>query len=341
MISYDKKINDLFYYWLLLSFLLIFFMVIVGGLTRLTDSGLSITEWELFKGIFPPLKQSVWNEYFVAYKQTTQFQQINFNMSLEQFKVIFYWEYFHRALGRLIGIFFLVPLIYFYFKSTINKKYIYVCFLVLSLILLQGVVGWYMVKSGLVNNITVSHYRLSAHLALAFIIISILFWIILNFKDKNYKAFFKNQKLNYLFYLLVLLIFVQIILGAFVSGLDAGKIYQTWPLMNYYYFPDDIRISSFNDLLDFNNHGLVQFYHRNIAYLIFIYLCFLGFIIFKNNFKKLYKPFYIVAFFLVLQIFLGIITLVSNLNLYLASTHQICGLLLMLSVINLYYNQLK
>jgi len=341
MISYDKKINGLFYYWLLLSFLLIFFMVIVGGLTRLTDSGLSITEWELFKGIFPPLQQNTWNEYFASYKQTTQFEQINFNMSLEQFKVIFYWEYFHRILGRLIGIFFLVPLIYFYFKSTVNKKYIHVCFLIFSLILLQGIIGWYMVESGLVNNITVSHYRLSAHLTLAFIIIAILFWIILNFKDENHKKFFNNKKMNYSFYLLFILIFVQIILGAFVSGLDAGKIYQTWPLMNYYYFPDDIRISSFNDLLDFDNHGLVQFYHRNIAYLIVLYLCVLGFIIFKNNFKKLYKPFYIVTFFLLLQIFLGIITLISNLNLYLASTHQICGLLLMLSVINLYYNQLK
>ena len=108
-------------------------------------------------------------------------------MSLEQFKVIFYWEYFHRILGRLIGIFFLVPLIYFHFKSTVNKKYIHVCFLIFSLILLQGIIGWYMVESGLVNNITVSHYRLSAHLTLAFIIIAILFWIILNFKDENYK----------------------------------------------------------------------------------------------------------------------------------------------------------
>ena len=150
-----------------------------------------------------------------------------------------------------------------------------------------------MVESGLVNNITVSHYRLSAHLTLAFIIIAILFWIILNFKDENYKKFFNNKKMNYSFYLLFILIFVQIILGAFVSGLDAGKIYQTWPLMNYYYFPDDIRISSFNDLFDFDNHGLVQFYHRNIAYLIVLYLCVFGFIIFKNNFKKLYKPFFI------------------------------------------------
>ncbi len=341
MISYDKKINDLFYYWLLLSFLLIFFMVIVGGLTRLTDSGLSITEWELFKGIFPPLKQSVWNEYFVAYKQTTQFQQINFNMSLEQFKVIFYWEYFHRVLGRVIGLFFLLPFLYFFILNKIDKKFFKPCLTVLFLILLQGFVGWYMVKSGLVNNVSVSHYRLSLHLSLALIIISIIFWLILNIKRNSFKSFFQITRDSLPVLLIILLIFSQIILGAFVSGLDAGKIYQTWPLMDQSYIPSDLEIKHTYDLFDFNNHSLVQFYHRNLAYVITLCISILGMLIFINKAKKLYKPLFYVFLFISFQVFLGIFTLISGLNLYLASAHQICSVLLVFSSINLYYYHIK
>ncbi len=341
MPSYDQKINKFFYYWLLISFLMIFMIIVVGGLTRLTNSGLSITQWELFKGILPPLNDHMWNQYFSLYKKIPQYQLINNNMTLDEFKIIFYWEYFHRILGRLIGLFFLLPFFYFYFKRKINKKYISICFLVLLLIMLQGFFGWYMVKSGLTNNVSVSHYRLSLHLGLAFIIISIIFWTLLNFNKNNIKNFFINEKKNYIFYLLIILIFLQIILGALVSGLDAGKIYQTWPLMNNTYFPNDININSLKDIFDFKNHGLIQFYHRNIAYLILFYILIIGFFIFRNNEHKLIKPFYFLSFFLALQVFLGIMTLISGLNIFLASAHQICSLLLMLSSINLYYNYIN
>ena len=341
MSSYDKKIYKLFYYWLLFSFLMVFMIIIVGGLTRLTNSGLSITEWELFAGILPPLNEDTWNKYFSLYKEIPQYQLIYNNMALEEFKIIFYWEYFHRILGRLIGLFFLIPFIYFYFIKKINKKYLSSCFLILLLIILQGIIGWYMVKSGLINKISVSHYRLSLHLTVAFIIISIIFWNLLNLKKKTISNFFVNKKNNYFFYLLIILIFLQIILGAFVSGLDAGKIYQTWPLMDYTYFPSDVAINAVKDIFNFNNHGLIQFYHRNIAYLILFYILIIGFFIFKNNSRKLIRPFYFLFFFLILQIFLGILTLISGLNIYLASVHQICGLLLTLSVINLYYNYIN
>ncbi len=337
MLTYDEKINKYFFYWLVISFSLVFLMVIVGGLTRLTDSGLSITEWELFRGILPPLNNQEWLNYFTLYKKIPQYEIINANMTLNEFKVIFYWEYIHRILGRLIGLIFLIPLIYFYFIKTINKKYLKVCSFVLFLIILQGIIGWYMVKSGLVNKVTVSHYRLSLHLTTAFIIISIIFWIMLNFQHKTFKRFFINKKKNYIFYPFFLLIFLQIIFGAFVSGLDAGKIYQTWPLMNYTYFPDDVAIEKIFDLFNFDNHGLIQFYHRNIAYLITIYFLVIGFYIFKKELDYLKKPFYYVSIFLICQIILGIITLVSGLNIYLASAHQIFSLLLILSVINLYY----
>ena len=333
MTFYKKKINYLFYYWLIISFFLVFIMVIVGGFTRLTDSGLSITEWELFKGILPPFTQNGWNEYFSLYKEIPQYKLLNQNMTLEEFKVIFYWEYFHRILGRVIGLFFLIPLLFFTFNKLINEKYLYICYFILFLIITQGFIGWYMVESGLSINVTVSHYRLSLHLLVAFIIISSIFWVLLNYKNQTQKNFFTKKKYSYLFYFLIFIILLQIIFGAFVSGLDAGKIYQTWPLMNYSYFPSDVSI--------FDNHSLVQFYHRNIAYFIIAYIVLLGFVIYKNNIKKLIKPFSILFFLLFFQIILGILTLVTGLNIYLASAHQIFSLLLVLSVINLQYNYIN
>ena len=341
MIKINQKDTKLFYYWLLFSFSLIFIMVVVGGLTRLTNSGLSITEWELFTGILPPFNSSEWQNYFNLYKEIPQFKMINPNMSLEEFKVIFYWEYAHRVLGRIIGLFFLLPLIYFYFFSKVSKKYFSICFLIFFLIVGQGIIGWFMVSSGLVNNVTVSHYRLSLHLTGAFIIISIIFWTLLNLKKDSNKVFFLNEKKNYIFYFLFILIFLQLIIGAFVSGLDAGKLYQTWPMMNNAYFPDDYQVNRFKDFFSFDNSSLVQFYHRNLAYLIIIYIFSLGFYIFKNNQTKLYRPFSYVGLFTFVQIFLGIITLVSGLNIYLASAHQIGSLLLVLSVLNLYYNYIN
>ena len=337
----DKKINNLFYYWLITSFLLVFMMIIIGGLTRLTNSGLSITEWELFTGILPPLSLETWNKYFALYKEIPQYYLMNSNMSLEEFKVIFYWEYIHRVLGRVIGIFFLVPLIYFYFVRSINKEYLHNSTIVMFLIIIQGVIGWYMVKSGLVNEVTVSHYRLSLHLSLALIIISFLFWNILNFKEKTNKNFCQNKKKNYFFFGFIFLILLQIILGAFVSGLDAGKVYQSWPLMNLNYFPDDVVIAKWIDFFNFENHGLVQFYHRNLAYLITAVIVLYGLFIFKHNIPYLKKPYFVVLFILIIQIFLGITTLLSGLNMYIASAHQICSVLLMLSAINLYYCYIK
>tara|TARA_B100000963_G_scaffold292035_1_gene262242 strand:+ start:16032 stop:17060 length:1029 start_codon:yes stop_codon:yes gene_type:complete len=342
MLENEKKNNLLFLNWLTLTLLLIFFMIIVGGLTRLTGSGLSITEWELFKGIFPPLNENTWNNYFDLYKKIPQYKLINPNMSLDQFKIIFYWEYFHRILGRIIGLFFLIPFIYFFIIKKINKDFFRPCLLILSLIILQGIVGWYMVSSGLVKDVTVSHYRLSLHLFLAFLIISIIFWLILNLREGTSLIFFsKSLKRTLPVLILVLLVFIQIIFGAFVSGLDAGKIYQTWPLMGQNYFPDDFVFKNFIDMLKFDNHSLVQFYHRNIAYLIIFYVSCLGFLILRDKKKELYTPYFLIFIIVFLQISLGILTLISGLNIYLASAHQICSVFLLFSSINLYYYYIK
>ena len=341
MYKNDKNVNLLFFYWLVISFILVFLIISVGGLTRLTNSGLSIIEWELFKGILPPLNIEEWNKYFELYKTIPQFKLINYQMSLSEFKVIFFWEYIHRLIGRIIGLFFLIPLIYFYFTKKINKNYIYLFFFIFSLIFLQGVVGWYMVKSGLVHEVTVSHYRLSLHLSIALIIISIIFWLILNFHKNTSKTFFNFKKENIIFLVLFVLLFIQIVLGAFVSGLDAGKIYQTWPLMGQNYFPDDFVTQNFVDILNFNNHSLVQFYHRNIAYLITFYILLLGALIIYQNKKDLYFPYSLILIFIFLQISLGIFTLISGLNIYLASAHQVCSVFLLFSSINLYYRYIK
>lgn len=341
MITNDKKINNFFLYWLTTCLILVFFIIIIGGLTRLTNSGLSITEWELFKGILPPLNESTWIDYFDEYKKIPQYNLLNNNMKLEGFKVIFYWEYIHRILARLIGLFFLIPLIYILISKNIDKKFkIDIC-LIFSLILCQGLVGWYMVKSGLQNDITVSHFRLSAHLSIAFIIISSIFWVIINILNKSKKNFFNFNKNNNHFLLLIFILFVQIISGAFVSGLDAGRIYQTWPLMGHSYFPNDVTSININNLIDFNNHSLVQFYHRNLAYLITIYILFLSLYIHKKKLRYLFKPLNVLISFLTLQIILGIFTLLSGLNIYLAIAHQISSVLLVLSAINLYYYRSK
>jgi len=198
--------------WLYSMFILVFLIVAVGGLTRLTDSGLSITEWELFKGILPPLTDAKWLFYFDEYKKIPEYVEINYNMTLSEFKVIYYWEYGHRILARLIGLFSIVPLIYLFIKYKNERKNIYKYFLIFILICFQGFLGWFMVSSGLINNTDVSHYRLALHLFVALLIISLIFWFLVN--NLNVEKFLikiPNKILN----LFLILIITQIILGAF------------------------------------------------------------------------------------------------------------------------------
>ena len=341
MFSNEKKINSFFIYWLKISLILVFLIIIIGGLTRLTDSGLSITEWELFIGILPPLSENSWNLYFEDYKKIPQYKLLNYSMTLNEFKIIFYWEYIHRLLARFIGLFFIIPLIFFHISKKVNKEYINVCYIIFILITFQGIIGWYMVKSGLVNDVTVSHYRLSIHLVTAIFIFSSIFWLLRNATLRQNKPFFKISKNFFPFQLLLLLIFAQIIIGAFVSGLDAGKIYQTWPLMGNNFFPNDLLVGNLINIVEFNNHSLVQFYHRNLAYLIILYILFLSSLIYKKKIFNLYKPLLVVLFITFTQVILGVTTLLSGLNIYLASAHQITSILLVFSALNLYYLRTK
>ena len=327
--SYLKK---QFSIWLLLMLLIISIIIIVGGLTRLTDSGLSITEWELFSGFLPPFNESDWNNYFNLYKKIPEYQLQNFSMDLAEFKVIFWWEWAHRFLGRLLGIFFLVPLIYFSFKIGFSKLYkIYFIFL---LICFQGFMGWYMVSSGLVERVDVSHFRLSAHLIIAFIILSLIFW---NFLKLNLPNNYIIKINFYLPFFFLLIIFLQILMGAFVSGMDAGTIYNSWPLMGNSYFPDDNNLINLFTLSAFSEPSIVQFFHRNLAYLILIFYLFILYKIYKNKIVDSYNSIKIIGLILILQIILGILTLLFGAQIYFASMHQISSIFLVSSCIYFLY----
>ena len=326
MYSLNNHLNLQLKIWMFTLLLMIVLIILVGGLTRLTDSGLSITTWELFSGVLPPLTTKKWVEYFSLYKLIPEYSEQNFNMTLEEFKVIFWWEFIHRFLGRLIGLLFLVPLIYFTlkigFKKTINFHLIFI------LICLQGFIGWYMVSSGLVDRVDVSHYRLALHLVLAFIILSLVFWNYLKYK----KIELPSNKINtFLPLSFVILLFVQLIMGAFVSGMDAGKIYNTWPLMGNNYFPDDNLLINLFNFSSLNDPSLVQFIHRNLAYFILFFYIFILFKVYKNKLLGYFKILNIIGILLILQIVLGIFTLLSGAQMLISSMHQVSSIFLISS----------
>ena len=332
MYTPNPKINNHLTLWLILMFWVISLMIVVGGLTRLTDSGLSITEWQLFSGLFPPINDQDWIIYFNLYKEIPEFKLQNYNMSIDEFKVIFWWEWAHRFLGRLIGILFLIPLIYFTFKMKIKK--LLSLYIIFFLICFQGFIGWYMVSSGLVDRIDVSHFRLSVHLLIAFLILSLILW--------NYFKISKSEKvINKLNPIIpfgfLVLIFIQIAIGAFVSGMDAGKIYNSWPFMGNTYFPDDNNLLNLFQLSAFSDPSLVQFIHRNLAYIIGIFYVLIFLKIYKNKMYELYKSINLLGIFIILQIILGIFTIIYGAQIYIASMHQISSIFLVSSCIYFLY----
>ena len=332
MYSQNYSLNSQLKIWMITLLVMIVLIILVGGLTRLTDSGLSITSWELFIGSLPPLTNDKWIEYFDLYKTIPEFKEQNFNMTLNEFKIIFWWEWAHRQLGRLIGLTVLFPMIYFTIKNGfwILKEYSIIFFLVCF----QGFIGWYMVSSGLVDRVDVSHYRLSLHLVTAFIILSIVFWKFL--KLTNIKINQVNIQLNSIKLFFVLL-FLQLMIGAFVSGMDAGKIYNTWPLMGSSYFPDDSVINDLFNLTVFDDQSLVQFIHRNLAYLIVIIYFYILYFVLKNGNINLRIPILVIGISLLFQIVLGVLTILSGVKMIYASLHQINSILIILSTLYFLY----
>ena len=337
----DENKNNYISYWLLLTTFLVALMIIVGGLTRLTNSGLSITKWELFSGILPPLSLNDWKQLFSLYQQIPEYKLVNSSMTLEQFKVIYWWEYVHRLLGRTIGLLYIIPLIFFTYKKKVNKNFLISFYLIFFLIFFQGVIGWYMVKSGLSERIDVSHYHLALHLTFAFVIFILLLWNYLKYINNEDFNFYRKLPL-YLPIFFISCIVLQIIIGAFVSGLDAGQIYQSWPLMNKSYFPDDSNLKDLFSLNSFSTPSLVQFIHRNMAYLILLIFFIIATIIFKNNdFIYMRKTILLVFVSLFLQIVLGILTVLSGAQIILASMHQIGSIILISTSLILVFKNSK
>ena len=318
--------------WLITLFLLIILMVAVGGLTRLTDSGLSITAWELFTGILPPLNINEWNFYFSEYKKIPEYQNINYNMPLNEFKVIFYWEYAHRLLARFVGLLALIPLIIFNFRFSDNKNYSNKYYIVFLLVCLQGFIGWYMVSSGLIENNDVSHFRLAIHLSLALFILCLIFWFLLDlFNIKR----FKNKISNLLLFFILSLIIGQIVLGAFLSGLDGGLIYNSWPDMNGTFSPNDVSKNDYLSSQLFYNASIIQFFHRMTAYILLFSIIFLNYLFFKKKLNLLNILFF--NFAILLQVFLGIVTLISGVEIKYASLHQLGSIFVLTSYLVILY----
>lgn len=253
--------------WLLACCALVFAMVVLGGITRLTHSGLSIVEWQPIVGTLPPLDEEAWRETFLKYQQTPEFRQVNPDMNLAGFKSIFWWEYFHRLLGRLIGAAFLLPLLWFAARGRIPRSLTWKLAAIFALGALQGAMGWYMVQSGLVEDPRVSQYRLAAHLGIALLIYAAMLWIALDLLFPR-GAETAPRGLRRFAFVLAALVFAMALSGALVAGIRAGLAYNTFPLMNGYLVPPGMFVLEPWHLNLFSNVATVQFDHRMIAWLL-------------------------------------------------------------------------
>lgn len=329
---YSNNVHKPIINWLLLGCLLIFLMVLIGGLTRLTNSGLSMVEWNMFMGSLPPMNDAEWIETFEKYKQYPEYQLINFNFGLDEFKKIFLWEYTHRFLGRLIGLVFIIPFLWFLFRKKLWPSLTYKLLIILFLGGLQGFLGWYMVKSGLVKEPDVSHFRLAIHLITAFITFAYTFWVALDLiypKNRN-----RQKKMAPWLWSLLILLIVQIIYGAFVAGLNAGKIFTTWPKMGDSWIAESV--TAMQPLYHNFIEGLagVQFIHRYMAYLVVFMVLMVYFKardMFLNSRQKKGLNFLIIM--VAIQFLIGVLTLVYAVPVVLGILHQLGAFFLLGGVV--------
>ncbi len=329
--------------WLLICCALIFAMVVLGGVTRLTGSGLSMVEWEPVYGILPPMSQAEWQEVFDKYKLTPEYQQININMDLQGFKGIFWLEYFHRILGRLIGLVFLVPFLFFWFTRKVERSLVPKLIIMFVLGGLQGLLGWYMVKSGLVDDPHVSQYRLTAHLMLAVVIYGYILWVALGLlSSKAGSGMQKNwSTIRRLTYAITGLVFITMASGAFVAGLKAGMAYNTFPLMEGRWVPEGILAMQPWFMNLFENTATVQFDHRVLAILVFVSILILWIVSRRHELPTRVRiGMHILLFVGVIQVALGISTLLLYVPVHLAAAHQ-AGALLVFTIALYLAHQLK
>ncbi|XMO86970.1 COX15/CtaA family protein [Algibacter sp. AS12] len=318
-----KKDNKKVIYWLLTGCVLIFIMVVVGGITRLTDSGLSISNYKLITGTIPPLNNAEWEEAFNLYQQYPEFQKLHSHFTIEDFKSIYFWEWLHRLIGRVIGLVFIIPFLYFLATKQLNKSTIKKCLVLLILGGFQGFLGWYMVKSGLVDMPDVSHFRLAAHLTTAFLTFAATLWVALDLYFPNRKTI--NKSFKKLIIVSYIILIIQIIYGAFVAGLKAGLLHNHWPLMNdnkFIHHTVYVLDPFYKNLIE--NPSGIQFIHRTLAYLVVISISVLWLRARKLSLTTLQSKGINTLLVLVgFQFLLGVLTIIYAVPLWLGVAHQI------------------
>ncbi|WP_316353284.1 COX15/CtaA family protein [Candidatus Trichorickettsia mobilis] len=324
--------------WLSICSLMVILMIFLGGLTRLTNSGLSIVEWQPISGIIPPLTDNHWLEEFAKYQRSPEYLQLNNSMSLAEFKFIFWLEFVHRLAGRVTGLVYLLPLLYFYRQGIIART-TKVYLIILLLFAVQGFIGWYMVKSGLEKMPYVSHFRLALHLIIAFIIYTLLFWqLMINAcKNKMLLPGVNLQPLKLLCGLSLAMMYLQIIIGGLTAGLDAGLVYNSFPLMGTKFIAEEISISAvgFESL---NDPVFVQFLHRSCAYLIMVIVSIIIIKLCYINNSKLRIINYCIILALLLQVLVGVLTIIYAVPITLALIHQIGAVILLSCLLWCYYS---
>ena len=331
MDTLNQNINLKLAIWLFALCLMIVAMIFIGGVTRLTGSGLSMVEWRPFLGFLPPLTETEWTRVFELYKLSPEFKQINSWMEISDFKFIFFWEYFHRVWGRLIGLFILIPFLYFIVTKKLKNKILFRSSIILCLVCVQGLIGWWMVKSGLNEIATVSQYRLSVHLSMAFIILGISFWTALDL--------FEGVPKNFKYYDIIPLLFISltIIAGTFVSGMDAGLVYNTFPYMGESIIPIEYGNLGFID--PFENPVTAQFHHRLLASITLIIIIIYSILYIIRN--PINLRILLLLFAIVCQFIIGIFTLLYSVPITLGAMHQFGGVLLFLSALWLLHSPKK
>tara|TARA_B100000809_G_scaffold172460_1_gene169732 strand:- start:781 stop:1803 length:1023 start_codon:yes stop_codon:yes gene_type:complete len=319
--------------WLLTGCALIFLMVVIGGITRLTESGLSMVDWKLFMGMVPPLNEQDWIATFKLYQQFPEYQEVNFMFTLEEFKSIFFWEYLHRLIGRIVGLVFIIPFVYFLITKKITGKLIRQSILILLMGAFQGFLGWWMVKSGLIDNPDVSHYRLAVHLIAAFLTFAYTFWVALSliYKDEERPNVpFMRKWIAVLFVATV----IQIIYGAFVAGLNAGFVMNTYPKMGDSWIAESVTAMEPFWINFIDGVGGVQFVHRILAHIVVGLVLFLLLKSSKFELNKIQTNSLIALLVMVFsQFMLGVFTLLYAVPVWLGVTHQVGAFFLLGTVV--------
>jgi cytochrome c oxidase assembly protein subunit 15 len=328
--------------WLLVGVCMIVVQVLIGGITRLTESGLSITEWKPITGALPPLNDAAWQQEFNKYRTTDQFRYVHFNFTLSDFKYIFFWEWMHRQWARLIGIVFIIGFLYFLVTRKFNRRMIFPFLLLFLLGALQGLIGWLMVKSGLVpEKFFVGHIELTTHLVAALLLLGFTLWFALSlFPGMQLSNYPKGLKLYVI--ILLVLVFCQVILGGFMAGLKAAQTAPTWPDINGEMVPAMLNKLSpwYKNII--NNQLAIHFFHRGVAYLLLLLTILFFLKSLKNNLKILFKN-YLTSFLslIMLQVLLGILTVINATNkslfIFLGVAHQFIAMLIIMNLVVLLY----